>query len=96
MVLTNPTDGDYLQKVSEDYGSVHAGYDFSVKDLRVVGEGTRKSYWFFSTYSYRFGNLGVTYFGMAKMVVYTGSFNEPVKEKKEEDIAMKVLSYEGF
>jgi hypothetical protein len=89
LIAGNPSEGSYLNEVSNNYGQVHGGIQFSQSDLLEMGESNRTSYLLFSTYEYRFGSIGVRYVGFLFSVFQVGSFREeiPVKDKKEEILA---------
>lgn len=72
MVVTNPKERDYLGRIANDYGMVHAGAQLNVSDLLQMGEGVSADYLIFSRYQYSFGDVSVNYFGIFNGIYYTG------------------------
>jgi len=77
LVLTNPSETAFLVKVSEDYGAIHHGMEMDPQMLRQVGESERRSYVLLSTYRYTFGTIAVDYVGVASLIIYLGSTQDP-------------------
>lgn len=85
LLLTNPSEEDFLNKVSLDYGALHGGMRFSNDDLLRMGESHRKNYLFFSTYQYEFGTIGVRYIGFASSTFQVESFRKEGEERAVDD-----------
>lgn len=83
LILTNPSEDDFLNKVSMDYGAMHGGMRFSSDDLLMMGESHRVNYLFFSTYQYEFGTIGVRYFGFASSTFQIESFRKEGEESSK-------------
>jgi hypothetical protein len=73
LTLTNPSEVRYLDRISDDYGQMHGGLEFSPDDLLKMGDGKRTTYGLFSHYEYSFGKIKVEYIGVAGSVYYLGS-----------------------
>lgn len=73
LFLGNPTERQYLQQVAHDFGKIHHGMSLNINDLTQMGDSSYQSYLFVSTYAYAFGNIQVTYLGIAFMKFYLGS-----------------------
>jgi len=89
LILSNPNEGTYLNKISNEYGQVHGGMQFSQSDLLQMGESEHTSFLIFSTYEYRFGTIGVRYVGFLFSVFQVDSFREemPTESEQEEILA---------
>lgn len=88
MALTNPSEEKFLTRVSQDYGAVHGGMQFSAAELQSMGESQRQSYFLFSRYDYRFGAIGVRYVGFMFSVFYVESYRkEEILNRKKDVIA---------
>lgn len=89
MVVSNPSEQKFLEKVSSEYGAVHGGASFSAADLLQMGESRRQSYLIFSTYEYEFGAIGVRYFGFLFSVFHMESYRneEELTPERDEVIA---------
>ncbi|MCZ4410597.1 hypothetical protein O3Q51_17405 [Cryomorphaceae bacterium 1068] len=85
MALSNPSEEKFLNKVSQKYGAVHGGTNFTNADLLQMGESRRQSYFIFSTYEYEFGTIGVRYVGFLFSVFHVESYREEDPQKKERD-----------
>ncbi|MEM7549562.1 MAG: hypothetical protein AAF363_07805 [Bacteroidota bacterium] len=73
LFLTNPPETQFLYQVSRDYGQIHTGTNITTDALLQIGESKRTSYGVFSLYTYHFGNIGVSYFGIANRVFFIRS-----------------------
>ena len=83
LLITNPSESKFLNRVSHDYGAVHKRQTLNKQALLMIGESHRKSYYLFSTYSYQFGNIKVDYVGIANTTIYMGS-NAAVRRNPDE------------
>jgi hypothetical protein len=86
LVISNPSELTYLNRVSVDYAQYHPKMDIPTEVLQQVGQSNRTTYLFFSTYDYRFGNMQVFYFGVANSIYYLG-----LQRKKSERRPIKVV-----
>jgi hypothetical protein len=73
LILGNPSERTYLKRIAEDYGDLHGGMEFSEDMLTSLGSSDYHSYVFYGTYTYAFGNISVTYGGVAFFTFYLGS-----------------------
>lgn len=73
LFLSNPTQSTYLSKISYEFTSHHSEYEVPENALRKIGTHKRVSYLLFSTYTHRFGQSKMYYFGIANNVFYLGS-----------------------
>ena len=83
LVITNPPESRYLAKIAADYGSGHTGSMMAIEQLQELGSGERTSYGLFSTYRYEFGNVGVSYLGIATYVIQINSYSREILKKQE-------------
>lgn len=91
LAIGNPREDRYLNEISNHYGHMHGGMQFSPAELLEMGESHRESYLIFSTYEYRFGSIGVKYLGVGFGVFYMGSFRKDVPETNEDEDGVIVL-----
>ncbi|QNL21042.1 hypothetical protein HZR84_03500 [Hyphobacterium sp. CCMP332] len=89
LVVSNPSERAYLNKIGEEYGSIHHGTQFTPGYLLAIGKGDRMNLIFLSNYKYEFGNISVEYFGVCGMIFKTGSSNDSLKI--EESQPQKVI-----
>lgn len=73
LVMTNPTDQDFLQEIAADYGNYHQGQTFDPSDMMEIGHGKRLNYQVFAIYTYTFGDISVSYVGFLNLIFYRGS-----------------------
>lgn len=86
LFLSNPSETNYLTRVSDDYAKHHHNMDLPTEILQHIGASHRTSYFLFSTYDYEFGNMKVFYFGIANSIHYLG-----IQTKKRESKPFKVV-----
>jgi hypothetical protein len=72
LVITNPTEEDYFNRIVKDYAQNHAGFIITKVDLANMGQTQYKSNFIYSTYSYQFGNIKVVYWGILGSIFYSG------------------------
>jgi hypothetical protein len=84
LMLTNPSENAFLQKISEDYGAQHGGWSLDADDLTKIGSGERTTYFVLSTYSYEFGKISVTYLGIMGSVYFIDSDSNRSRPKDDE------------
>lgn len=80
LFISNPTESTYLSRVLDDYARYHENMDISVEMLQEIGESHRTTYFFFSTYDYRFADMKVFYFGVANSIYYVRLHRDDDKE----------------
>lgn len=80
LILTNPTEEQFLNRVAGDYGTMHHGLTLDAKQLLELGEKETQSYFLFGVYSYRFGTISVSYIGLLGTFIKLGS-----ETRKQED-----------
>lgn len=68
LLLSNPGEMRYLDRISLEYGSTHHGMKFSPSRLLEIGSGNRTDFLFMSEYKYTFGNISVNYFGIGGII----------------------------
>ena len=73
MTLLNPSEKQYLSRVAADYGQNHEGMSIGIKELMHYGSSQKSNYILFSAYSYEFGNMRVSYWGVLGIIFYSGS-----------------------
>lgn len=54
-----------MSEFADDFGSIHHGMSLITEQLAAMGESRYRSYLAGSLYDYRFGNIQVTYLGVA-------------------------------
>ncbi len=81
LVLSNPSERSYLNKIGEEYGSIHHGMKFTPGQLLAIGSGDRMNFIFLSNYEYEFGNVSVKYFGVCGMIFKMNSEKDFLKNK---------------
>ncbi len=86
LVLGNPTEVRYLNRLQKDYGTMHGGSILSIKDLNQIGKSSTTSYLLWGFYEYTFSTIKVKYFGIAFMTFYLGSNTDPIKEENTDEI----------
>lgn len=84
LVVGNPSESNFLNTVAADYGSMHGGMELSTKELAHIGTSHYRSFLLFSVYEYEFGNISVSYFGIAFMMFYQGSSVSDTKKSAED------------
>jgi len=87
LFVTNPSESTFLEKVSTDYGQIHAGMNIGVNDLKEMGMSKRSSYLLFSMYQYQFGNIGVRYLGIAANTFFLGTYKVNTQSDRHIDYA---------
>ncbi len=90
LAVSNPEEHQFLERVAIDYGKLHGGMELSIKELIHMGESNRTSYFIFSVYSYKFGNIGVKYFGIALTTFFWGSYRLD-KPNENQDLVAYVI-----
>jgi hypothetical protein len=81
LVITNPSDQDFLQEIATDCGNYHRGQTFDPSDMMEMGQGKRLNYQVFAVYNYTFGDISVSYIGFLNMIFYRGS-----RKARREDV----------
>ena len=83
LIVGNPSQKSYLNKIAKDYGTVHHGLEMSAESLLKMGSLNRNSYLLFSTCTYTFGNISVTYLGVGflKLQVATSTSDQQNKNQ---------------
>ena len=74
LALSNPSQGDYQQRIVYEFGQFHGGMSITVDQLIEMGHGSRDSFFLFSTYQYEMGNIGVKYWGIAGQSFFIKSY----------------------
>jgi len=74
-IWSNPAESDYIERVANDYTSIHHGHILSPELLLETGVSQRQDYILFSLYTYSFGEIGVLYWGCFGKVIYVSSFS---------------------
>jgi len=88
LIIGNPSEDSFLNKLQQDYGQIHQGVALSKTDLQRMGKSSFNSYLFWSSYRYAFGNIEVRYFGVAFMTFYLGSSGQSVEEPETEKLKL--------
>lgn len=86
LILGNPSERNYLNRVAKDYGATHHGLNFDAQSLLTLGESSRSNYLLWSTYTYRFGNVSVTYVGVVFQIFFLHSGIDTEHKKGNETI----------
>lgn len=81
LIISNPSERHYLDRIMRDYGMKHPGLALNQKSLLHIGTSHRNSYLFFSNYTYQFGTIRVSYFGIGSFIFYLESSTEEPKSK---------------
>ncbi len=76
LVITNPSEEVFLRRIVQDYGRDHANTYFTTDMLKNMGVSTHESYYLFSTLTYEFGNVGVSYLGIGNRIFKIKSFTK--------------------
>ena len=74
LLLTNPLERHFFDRIASDYSGIHGGMKMNTAELEQLGESEKSNYLLFSTFTYRFGTIGVEYFGVAGYIFYSGSY----------------------
>jgi len=85
LVVTKPSEQDFFDKIVSDYGQVHSGFELSSAELKNMGSTKYHSQLLFSSYSYKFGGIEVSYWGILGNVFYRGYENEGENEGREDE-----------
>ena len=64
LFVTNPSEEAFLQKVAEDYGTMHHGLTLIIQQLAELGDSYFTSYMIMGVYTYQFGSITVSYLGV--------------------------------
>lgn len=83
LVVSNPSERSFLNKIGEEYGSVHQGMTFSPGQLLKIGSGNRINFIFLSKYKYAFGDIAVEYLGFCGMIFKLGSESNLPNQNEE-------------
>ncbi|MEM9339023.1 MAG: hypothetical protein AAGA66_09865 [Bacteroidota bacterium] len=86
LIISNPSERRYLNRVSKDYGMSHHGVDLNPKSLLRMGESDRTNYLLFSRYTYQFGDISVSYVGLCTFVFFVSSSSHGSSGKRTEEI----------
>ncbi len=88
LIVSNPNDVRFLNRIGQEYGSVHHGLAFSPGQLLEIGKGERSNFIIVSSYRYEFGNISVEYIGLAGFIWKTGSSvsENPLDQGKTHEI----------
>jgi len=82
MILGTPSEKQFLNRLNQDYGSIH-GTPINNDTLQKIGHSSYRSYLFWSTYRYSFGNIEVNYVGTIFMTFYQGSKQDTTIDKDQ-------------
>lgn len=85
LVVTKPSEQDFFDKIVSDYGQVHPGFELSSAELKNMGSTKYHSQLLFSSYSYKFGGIEVSYWGILGNVFYRGYENEGENAGREDE-----------
>lgn len=86
LIGTNPMEKHFLDRLASDYSGIHAGMKINTTDLLEGGKSLKCNYLLFSTFNYQFGSIGVSYFGIAGTIFFTGSYRAEVRENKSRSV----------
>lgn len=75
LILGNPTESRYFNRLQVDYGKIHQGSVLSIQDLNHMGKSKVTSYLLWGFFEYSFGTIQVKYFGIGFMTFFIGSNN---------------------
>ena len=84
LFFSNPSESDFMEKIVEDYGQIHPGFELSASDLQKMGSTHYSSFLVYSTYAYEFGNIKVHYLGVFGSIHSLGFDQNEKGDKKEE------------
>lgn len=87
LVVTNPGEVKFLDRIGEEYGAVHHGMKFSPAQLLEIGEGERSNFLVLSKYKYVFGNISVEYLGIGSFIFKTGVNTSGIQIESEKETA---------
>lgn len=73
LVFGNPSEDRFLTTIAKDFTAMHHGVQMDVSTLQKLGNTQYKSYLFFSTYHYAFGQISVDYVGLGFMTFHLKS-----------------------
>ena len=85
LVLGNPSESQFQDRLVADYGFNHGGMSLSLEDLKKMGSSQYQSYLLFSKFHYSFGNIGVHYLGVGFMTFYLGNHQAQNNHKPTND-----------
>jgi len=83
LAITNPSEDSFYSRLQQDYGSAHSGFNLSKSQLLEMGNSQYASYFFFSKFSYQFGNIGVHYVGIGSFIIPLESQSEDLQEAEQ-------------
>lgn len=69
LIVGNPSQGAFIERIAHDYGKSHHGLSISADYLQNVGTLRRDSYVLFSTCTYSFGQISVNYVGIGFIMI---------------------------
>ena len=88
MIFSNPSQEDYQERLSIDFGAFHGGMQLSAEQIVAMGHGNRNSYLLFSTYQFQLGTIGVQYWGIAGMTFFSRSFKKDDTRTKNKAVSI--------
>lgn len=86
LVIGKPSERRFLHHVASEYGSAHHGFNLNADNLAQIGATKYHSYILFSTYTYAFGNISVSYAGIGFLIFKTNSSMKSTREDAQPEI----------
>lgn len=80
-IIKNPSEDDFMHQIVMDYSLSHPEFELTKSDLIKMGTTKYSSYLIFSTFSYRFGDIEVYYWGILGSI-YSNGFKENLQQKQ--------------
>jgi|GEM_PF-6324304 len=82
LLLSAPSEQDFLDQIARDYSQIHPDFQLSPDDLVNMGTTKYRSQLIFSSYTYTFGSIEVHYWGAFGNVFSSGFKNGVIREEK--------------
>ena len=85
-MVSKPSEQEFLDRIARDYSNLHPDFQLSSADLVKVGSTQYRSQLIFSSYTYKFGSIEVSYWGILGSVYSNGYRNEVEYEEESTTI----------
>jgi alpha-N-acetylglucosamine transferase len=76
LVVTKPSEQQFLNRIVQDYSNMHPDMQLSSDDLLNMGSTQYRSQLIFSSYKYKFGSIEVSYWGVLGNIFSNGYKND--------------------
>lgn len=82
LAISKPSEQNFLDRIATDYSNIHPDFQLSSADLVNMGSTQYRSQLIFSTYTYKFGSIEVSYWGAFGSIFSSGYQNGIELEEK--------------